>query len=141
MSASGQPPALAIAWRYVGFAIVATLANLATQQMTIGIAPVAPLVLSIAMGTLVGFAAKYGLDKYFIFFDAYSGHAREAGKVLLYGLFSIVTTLLFWSFEAGFWAIWHSDLAKYSGAIIGLALGYAVKFLLDKHVTFRPVAV
>jgi putative flippase GtrA len=138
MSVSGRPPALSIAWRYAGFAVIATLANLATQQITIGMAPLA---LSIAMGTLVGFAAKYGLDKYFIFFDTYSGHAREAGKVLLYGLFSIVTTLVFWSFEAGFWAIWHSDLAKYSGAIIGLALGYAVKFLLDKHVTFRPVAV
>jgi hypothetical protein len=59
--------------------------------------------------------------------------------VLLYGLFSIVTTLVFWSFETGFWAIWHTDLAKYSGAVLGLALGYAAKFLLDKHFTFRPV--
>lgn len=140
MNASVSKPAgLTIAWRYVGFALVATIANLGAQQAVIGIAPLAPLAASIAAGTFVGFVAKYVLDKNFIFFDAYSGHAREAGKVLLYGLFSIVTTLVFWSFETGFWAIWHTDLAKYSGAVLGLALGYAAKFLLDKHFTFRPV--
>jgi putative flippase GtrA len=132
-------PAATIAWRYIGFAIIATLTNLGAQQAVIGIAPIAPIASSIAAGTLVGFATKYILDKNFIFFDVYSGHAREAAKVLLYGLFSIVTTLVFWSFEAGFWAIWRNDLAKYSGAVLGLALGYAAKFLLDKHFTFRPV--
>jgi hypothetical protein len=88
-------------------------------------------------GTLVGFVAKYILDKNFIFFDAYSGHARETAKVRLCGLFSIVTTVVFWSFEAGFWAIWRTDLAKYNDAVLGPALGYAAKFLLDKRFTFR----
>jgi putative flippase GtrA len=138
MNASAARPAgLTIAWRYVGFALIATMANLGTQQIVVGVAPLAA---SIGAGTLVGFVAKYVLDKNFIFFDAYSGHAREAGKVLLYGLFSIVTTLVFWSFETGFWVIWHSDFAKYSGALLGLALGYAAKFLLDQRFTFRPVA-
>lgn len=141
MSLREQPSALTLTWRYVGFAAVATVVNLGTQQIVIGIAPVAPLALSIAAGTIVGFAAKYILDKNFIFYDAYSGHAREAAKVALYGLFSIVTTLVFWSFEASFWAIWHSVPAKYTGAVLGLAIGYAAKFLLDKHFTFRPVAV
>ena len=141
MKASARnPPPLTIAWRYGAFALVATVANLGAQQAVIGIAPIAPLASSIAAGTLVGFGAKYLLDKHFIFFDAYSGHAREAAKVVLYGLFSVVTTLVFWSFEAGFWTLWHTDLAKYTGAVLGLALGYAAKFFLDKHVTFRPVA-
>lgn len=133
-------PTFTLAWRYIAFAILATLANLATQQAVIGFSPVAPLAASMAAGTLIGFAAKYSLDKHFIFFDPYSGHAREAAKVLLYGLFSIVTTLVFWAFEASFWAIWHSDFAKYTGAVLGLALGYAAKFLLDRRFTFRPVA-
>ena len=138
MSAYARPAPLGIAWRYIGFAVIATLANLGTQQIVIA---VAPLTVSIGAGTLVGFAVKYALDKHFVFFDAYSGRASEAVKILLYGLFSIVTTLVFWSFEAGFWAIWHNDLAKYSGAVLGLAIGYAAKFVLDKHFTFRPVPV
>jgi hypothetical protein len=128
----------AIAWRYIAFAFIASLANLGAQQAVIGIAPIVPLASSIIAGTFVGFAAKYILDKNFIFFDDYSGHGREAAKVLLYGLFSIPTALIFWCFEAGFWAIWHNDLAKYGGATLGLVLGYATKFLLDRHFTFRP---
>lgn len=138
---AAKPTNLTLARRYVGFAVVATLANLGAQQMVVEIAPTAPLAASIAAGTLAGFGVKYILDKNFIFFDAYSGHATEAVKVLLYGLFSVVTTLVFWSFEAGFWAIWHNDFAKYSGAVLGLALGYAAKFLLDRRFTFRPVPV
>jgi putative flippase GtrA len=128
-----------IAWRYTAFAFIASSSNLAAQQAVIEIAPSAPLAFSIAAGTLVGFVAKYILDKNFIFFDDYTGHGREAAKVVLYGLFSVPTTLIFWGFEAGFWAIWHNDLAKYGGATIGFILGYVTKFLLDKHFTFRSV--
>ncbi len=141
MSASAvKPTNLTLFWRYVGFAAVATIANLGAQQAVVEIAPRAPLAASIVAGTLAGFVVKYILDKNFIFFDTYSSHASEALKVLLYGLFSIVTTLVFWSFEAGFWAIWQTDVAKYGGAVLGLALGYAAKFLLDRRFTFRPVS-
>ena len=123
--------------RYVVFAVVATLANLATQEVVIRLAPVAPLALSILAGTAAGFALKYVLDKKWVFDDRYAGHREELQKVTLYGAFSVLTTLVFWGFEIAFWAIWRTDLAKYTGAVLGLAIGYAAKFALDRTFVFK----
>jgi len=120
--------------RYALFAAISTLVNLGTQESVLRIFPVLPV--SIAAGTLVGFAVKYVLDKRWIFFDGYDGHAREARKVVLYGLFSIVTTVVFWGFELSFWAIWRTATAKYAGAVLGLAIGYTAKYVADRHLVF-----
>ena len=128
---------MAILVRYVLFAAVATLVNLAAQEIAIRLTPVAPLAVSIAAGTAAGFAVKYILDKRWIFYDAYTGRRDEARKVTLYALFSVATTLVFWGFEVAFWTIWRTDFAKYSGAVLGLAIGYAVKFLLDQTFVFK----
>ena len=126
---------MTIAVRYVLFAVLATVANLAAQELVIRLT--APLALSIAAGTGVGFAVKYVLDKKWIFYDAFTSHRDEARKISLYGLFSVFTTLVFWGFEVAFWMIWHTDLAKYTGAVLGLAIGYAMKFALDQTFVFR----
>ncbi|WP_084730825.1 GtrA family protein [Microvirga vignae] len=123
--------------RYVLFAILATLANLLTQEVTVRLAPVAPLALSILMGTVAGFVLKYLLDKKWVFDDGYDGHKQELQKITLYGAFSVLTTLVFWGFEIAFWAIWRTDFAKYSGAVLGLAVGYAAKFMLDRSFVFK----
>ena len=34
--------------------------------------------------------------------------------------------------------IWQTDLMRELGAVIGLAIGYVVKFQLDKRFVFRP---
>ena len=128
---------MTIAVRYVLFAVMATLANLAAQEVVIRLAPVAPLALSIVAGTAVGFAVKYVLDKKWIFYDAFTTHREEARKISLYGLFSVITTLVFWGFEVTFWAIWRTDFAKYTGAVLGLAIGYSAKFVLDQTFVFR----
>src|SRR5688500_16743584 len=49
--------------RYVLFAIVATLANLLTQELVFQLVAGLRLSLSILAGTAVGFAVKYVLDK------------------------------------------------------------------------------
>ena len=123
--------------RYVVFAVIATLANLATQEAVIRTAPVAPLTLSILMGTVAGFVLKYLLDKKWVFDDGYDGHRQELQKITLYGAFSVLTTLVFWGFEVAFWTIWRTDFAKYTGAVIGLAIGYAAKFVLDRTFVFK----
>jgi putative flippase GtrA len=123
--------------RYVLFAILATLANLATQEIAIRTAPVAPLTVSIVMGTAAGFVLKYWLDKKWVFDDGYSGHRQELQKITLYGAFSVLTTLVFWGFEVAFWVIWRTDFAKYTGAVLGLAIGYAAKFMLDRTFVFK----
>jgi len=123
--------------RYVIFAVLATLANLAAQEVVMRLAPVAPLALSILAGTVAGFVLKYVLDKKWVFDDRYGGHREELQKVTLYGAFSVLTTLIFWGFEVAFWTIWRTDLAKYTGAVLGLAIGYAAKFALDRTFVFK----
>jgi putative flippase GtrA len=123
--------------RYVLFAGVSMLANLATQEVVFRLAPVAALAASILAGTAAGFAVKYVLDKNWIFYDDYTSHRDEVRKVTLYGLFSVFTTLIFWGFEVTFWLIWRSDAAKYAGAILGLTIGYCIKFALDQRFVFR----
>jgi len=130
-------PVLTIFVRYVIFAVLSTVANLATQEAVIRVTPVAELYVSILAGTAAGFALKYVLDKNWIFYDAYTSHAQEARKVTLYALFSVVTTLIFWSVEIAFWTIWRTDFAKYTGAVLGLAIGYTAKYMLDRNFVFR----
>ena len=123
--------------RYVLFALLSTVANFATQELVLVAAPWAPLMVSVVVGTVIGFAAKYVLDKRWVFYDAYTSNQDEARKVGLYGLFSVATTAIFWSFELSAWAIWQTDVAKYAGGALGLALGYAAKYALDRRFVFR----
>ncbi len=122
---------------YLLFAAISTIANLAAQEITSQVSPVAPLATSILVGTVVGFATKYVLDKKWIFADPYAGRREEMRKIWLYGAFSVITTLIFWGFEVAFWTIWGTKTAKYSGAVLGLAIGYALKFMLDRAYTFK----
>lgn len=129
---------MTIAFRYILFAVLSGAVNFAAQQVVIWLVPAAPLMLSILVGTAAGFAVKYVLDKNWIFFDSYTSHRDEARKVVLYGLFSVATTLVFWAFEVAFWTTWHTDFAKYAGGALGLALGYLAKYSLDRRFVFRP---
>jgi len=120
---------------YVVFAGVATAANLAAQELFLRMS--GSLAVAILAGTAAGFATKYVLDKKWVFSDRYTTHRQELRKVTLYGAFSVATTLVFWLFEVAFWMAWRTDFAKYTGAVLGLAVGYAIKFVLDRTFVFR----
>ena len=128
----------ALAARYVLFALLSTLVNFAAQEAVVQSAPAAGLIPSILAGTAAGFIVKYVLDKKWIFSDAYSSHRNEMHKIMLYGIFSVLTTIVFWSFEVAFWTLWKTDVAKYAGGAIGLAIGYVLKYALDRKYVFRP---
>jgi putative flippase GtrA len=123
--------------RYGLFAGLAILANLLAQEITLRLMPGAPLSLSILVGTATGFVLKYVLDKKWVFDDGYAGHRQELQKITLNGAFSVLTTLVFWGFEIAFWNVWQTDVAKYTGAVLGLCIGYAAKFVLDRSFVFR----
>jgi putative flippase GtrA len=127
---------LTLATRYLLFAIASGVINIIVQECVFRSSPFYLLPLSIAAGTLAGFAAKFLMDKRWIFYDEYSGHSREAKKVLLYGAFSVVTTVVFWAFEVSFWYVWQTETAKYSGAAVGLGIGYILKYFLDRTFVF-----
>lgn len=120
---------------YVVFAGVATVANLAAQELFLRMS--GSLAVAILAGTAAGFATKYVLDKKWVFSDRYTTHRQELRKVTLYGAFSVATTLVFWLFEVAFWMAWRTDFAKYTGAVLGLAVGYAIKFVLDRTFVFK----
>ena len=120
---------------YLVFAGVATVANLAAQELFLRMS--GSLAVAILAGTAAGFGAKYVLDKKWVFSDRYTTHRQELRKVTLYGAFSVATTLVFWLFEVAFWMAWRTDFAKYTGAVLGLAVGYAIKFVLDRTFVFR----
>ena len=128
---------MTVAFRYTLFAVISTLVNFGTQELVIS---KAPLAMSIFAGTAAGFAVKYLLDKKWIFYDGYISPAHEVRKVTLYALFSVLTTIVFWGFEITFWLVWQTNVAKYAGGAIGLAIGYLAKFALDRRFVFMTAA-
>lgn len=126
-----------LVFRYALFAAVATLANLATQRIvlaegggTVG------YVGAVAAGTLVGLVIKYVLDKRWIFADVASGLRQHGTKFALYTAMGLVTTAIFWGTETVFWLLGRTTLARETGAVLGLAVGYVVKFRLDRRYVF-----
>ncbi len=126
--------------RYAAFAVLAVMANLAAQRVvlagadTVGAARFAA---ALAAGTLVGLVVKYLLDKRWIFFDTTRGAHAQGRQFLLYSLMGVATTAIFWVTETAFWVIWRTDLARETGAVIGLTIGYVTKYALDSRFVFR----
>jgi putative flippase GtrA len=48
----------------------------------------------------------------------------------------LVTTVTFWGSETVFWLVWQTSMMCEIGAIVGLSIGYAVKYNLDRRFVF-----
>lgn len=123
--------------RYASFALLATLANLATQRLVLlaGQTP-SHFGVAIAAGTIVGLLIKYIFDKRWIFYDTETGARAHGQKFTLYACAGLVTTAIFWGAELAFWLIWQTDAMRELGAVLGLSVGYVVKYNLDRRVVF-----
>lgn len=129
--------AMSIALRYSLFAVLATLLNLAAQEGAVrAYGGAYSLYLAMGVGTLVGLVSKYLLDKRFIFRFVTASPREDLGRFTRYGMTGIATTAIFWGFELGFDALIGGRVARYAGAIIGLSIGYGVKYRLDKQYVF-----
>ncbi len=116
---------------------MATVANLATQRLVLALGDsLAFLALAIAAGTLVGLMLKYILDKRWIFHDTSTGLQAHSRKFMLYTVMGLVTTAIFWGTEVAFWLLWRTDDMRELGAILGLGVGYIVKYNLDRKFVF-----
>lgn len=129
-------PIPALVLRYSGFALIAMAVNLGVQRLVLAVGAVAPLgfTAALAAGTLAGLVVKYLLDKRWIFYDQSAAHGR---KFTLYAGMGLATTALFWGSETLFWVIWRSDVMRELGAVIGLVIGYGVKYRLDRRYVFN----
>ncbi|GJM12431.1 MAG: hypothetical protein DHS20C12_08340 [Pseudohongiella sp.] len=128
---------MTIALKYSLFAVLATLLNLSSQEIVVrAYRGDFALLLAMAVGTGVGLASKYLLDKKYIFRFITASHREDLGRFTLYGLTGIATTAIFWGFELGFDWLIGGKTARYVGAVIGLCIGYGVKYRLDKRYVF-----
>ncbi|MDC1198818.1 GtrA family protein [bacterium] len=128
--------------RYAAFCVVATVANLLAQRAALAVygGPGA-IAAAIGAGTLLGLAVKYLLDKRWIFDDRETGLAPHTRKAFLYTLMGVFTTAIFWGTETAFWLVYGTERMREVGAILGLTVGYVIKYRLDKRFVFRPTAV
>lgn len=123
--------------RYAAFAVIASLANLAAQRLVFlcGTGTVW-FVLALGTGTGVGLVIKYILDKNWIFYDQSTGVGAHSQKFPLYVAMGLVTTALFWAMETLPWLLWHSAPLRDAGAVLGLTIGYVIKYRLDRRFVF-----
>ena len=89
------------------------------------------------VGTSLGLISKYIMDKMYIFKYSISNLYDYSKNFSAYVLTGIFTTLIFWSFEYLFYILFNNEIAIYLGAIIGLSIGYTVKYKLDKNFVFK----
>ncbi len=123
--------------KYAFFGIVATAANLFMQRGVFLFKPDGnAFYLAISAGAGVGLVVKYTLDKRWIFKDHASGVGSHTRKFTRYVLMGLFTTLIFWGFETGFWLLWRTEPMREAGAIIGLSIGYVIKYQLDRRFVF-----
>ena len=126
-----------IATRYILFAILSTLVNLFSQFLTFAILDYEyETYIAIANGTIAGLLVKYLLDKYYIF----NLNVREYSSrntFVPYILTSILTTIIFWVTELWFINYIQIPYTEYIGTIVGLSMGYTLKYFLDRDFVFN----
>ena len=94
------------------------------------------LYIAMLNGTILGMILKYYLDKNFIFYYV-KKEFNNKNIFLLYIFTSIFTTIIFWAIELWFSYYVNINYSEYIGALVGLTLGYSLKYLLDKQLVFN----
>ena len=126
---------------YTLLALIATASNLLTQAIVVRLwfGPW-PVEVALLAGTGVGLVLKYALDKIYIFRFTAKNTVHDLQTFILYAGMGVITTLVFWGIELGFYRAFEDKSLRYVGGAIGLAIGYWTKYRLDKRFVFRPGA-
>ena len=126
-----------IATKYILFAILSTIVNLFSQFLTFAILDYEyETYIAIANGTIAGLLVKYLLDKYYIF-NLNVKEYSSSNTFVPYILTSILTTIIFWFTELWFINYIQIPYTEYIGAIVGLSMGYTLKYFLDRDFVFN----
>lgn len=130
-----------LAFIYAFLALIATGINIGTQDLAMRAysGPYAVL-LSMALGTIAGLLVKYALDKRYIFRFRARDAAHDGRTFILYSIMGLATTAIFWGTELLFHHLFATAGMRYTGAAIGLAIGYLAKYNLDRRYVFRTAA-
>ena len=122
---------------YTLFATLSTIINIGSQIISVW-AYKGPfsIEISILVGTAAGLPLRYFLEKRYIFSFTSKNLAHDGKLFVFYSAMGVITTLIFWSTEYAFHLIYDTDVMRYVGGIIGLAIGFYVKYQLDKKYVF-----
>lgn len=128
---------LSIAALYTAFAVFSTVINIGAQMLSIWAynGPYA-VEISILVGTAAGLPLRYILEKRYIFAFKSDGFGHDSRLFVLYSFMGVFTTAIFWGVEYAFHLIFETDAMRYVGGVIGLAIGFYVKYQLDKKYVF-----
>jgi hypothetical protein len=127
-----------LAVKYALFAVIAMALNIGAQELVVrSYSGAYSLLASVIVGTGVGLVVKYVLDKLYIFGFRSRSALHDFQVFLQYAAVGIATTLIFWAFEFGFNAIFEDKDMRYLGGLIGLTLGYYLKYRIDRRFVFR----
>ena len=128
---------VSIVIKYSIFALISTLVNLFFQWISFKIYNgFLSLYIAMAAGTFAGLIVKYILDKKWIFYHTPKSKKDDTKKFFLYSFMGVFTTIIFWGTEMLFYYLIPLKGSQYIGGAIGLAIGYVVKYFLDKRFVF-----
>ena len=132
-----QKSPLTIAVVYIILASLSTLINIGTQIISIwAYKGLYSVEISMLAGTATGLPLRYVLEKRYIFFFKSESVSHDGRLFALYSFMSIITTAIFWFTEYAFHLIFAAESIRYVGGVIGLAIGFYVKYRLDKKFVF-----
>tara|TARA_B100000925_G_scaffold279093_1_gene248546 strand:- start:229 stop:618 length:390 start_codon:yes stop_codon:yes gene_type:complete len=123
--------------KYVLFCLIAIFVNLTIQRIFLELIFENNYIVALLFGTLTGLLTKYVLDKNYIFKDFDHSLKNNSKKFTIYSVNGFFTTIIFWGMESLFYFIYSTSFARELGAIIGLSVGYFLKFRLDKKYVFQ----
>ena len=126
-----------IAVLYTLFAVVSTAINIGSQMVSIWVyeGPFS-VEISILVGTAMGLPLRYFLEKRYIFNFSSKNLVHDGKLFVFYSAMGVITTLIFWGTEYAFHLIYETDFMRYLGGVIGLSVGFYVKYQLDKKYVF-----
>lgn len=126
-----------IAVLYSLFAGLSTVVNIGSQMLSMLIYSGAYAVeISIFIGTLAGLPLRYFLEKRYIFSFESKNIKHDGQLFILYSFMGVFTTAIFWGTEYAFHLIFTTDVMRYIGGVLGLTIGYYIKYQLDKRFVF-----
>lgn len=126
-----------LAVKYIFFAVISTIVNLMFQHFVfLFYEGFGSLYVAMFAGTLAGLVVKYILDKKLIFYHEVESRKDDVKKFTAYSVMGVFTTIIFWGVEMIFHYTFSNPNSKYLGAVIGLSVGYVIKYFLDKKYVF-----
>ncbi|MCB1196808.1 MAG: GtrA family protein [Deltaproteobacteria bacterium] len=126
--------------KYALFSFFAIAINIGSQDISLRVYnQLYAVQVSIFIGTITGLVVKYILDKKYIFFYQTKNMKHDSYLFMLYSSMGVITTMIFWGVEWMFELVFQDQLMRYLGGVIGLCIGYTLKYFLDKRFVFKEL--